>query len=103
MQLLIRISLLISFTVFAICLSGCGASRLGSTTPFDANKPLATPKAAVERPKIVALGDSLTAGFGLAEKESYPYLLQQKLTADGYNYEIINAGVSARARSTNRL
>jgi acyl-CoA thioesterase I len=47
-----------------------------------------------DKAKIVAFGDSLTAGFGLTEKESYPYLLQQKLTADGFDYEVINAGVS---------
>ena len=47
-----------------------------------------------DKPKIVAFGDSLTAGFGLEEKESYPYLLQKKLEADGYNYEVVNAGVS---------
>ena len=46
------------------------------------------------RPKIVAFGDSLTAGFGLLEKESYPFLLQQKLDAAGHNYEVVNAGVS---------
>jgi len=45
-------------------------------------------------PKIVAFGDSLTAGYGLAPDESYPSLLQKKLVADGYNYEVVNAGVS---------
>jgi len=46
-------------------------------------------------PKIVAFGDSLTAGYGLASpKQSYPSLLQQKLDADGFKYEVINAGVS---------
>ena len=45
-------------------------------------------------PKIVAFGDSLTAGFGLSESSSYPSLLQNKLTADGFDYEVINAGVS---------
>jgi acyl-CoA thioesterase-1 len=30
----------------------------------------------------------------LTEKESYPYLLQQRLKADGFDYEVINAGVS---------
>lgn len=47
-----------------------------------------------DKRKIVAFGDSLTAGFGLLEKESYPYLLQEKLKADGYDYEVLNAGVS---------
>ncbi|HTH50471.1 MAG TPA: arylesterase, partial [Pyrinomonadaceae bacterium] len=58
------------------------------------NRPLTTPPSTGNKPKIIAFGDSLTAGFGLAEKESYPYLLQQKLIADGYDYEVINAGVS---------
>jgi acyl-CoA thioesterase-1 len=53
-----------------------------------------TPEITTGRPKIVALGDSLTAGFGLTENESYPYLLQQKLNSDGYDYEVVNAGVS---------
>lgn len=52
------------------------------------------PQTATNKPKIIAFGDSLTAGFGLAEKESYPYLLQEKLKADGYDFEVINAGVS---------
>lgn len=45
-------------------------------------------------PKIVAFGDSLTAGYGLSESASYPSLLQNKLTADGFDYEVVNAGVS---------
>lgn len=57
-------------------------------------KPLATPQIKSDRPKIIAFGDSLTAGFGLLEKESYPYLLQEKLKEDGYDYEVVNAGVS---------
>jgi acyl-CoA thioesterase I len=44
--------------------------------------------------KIVAFGDSLTAGFGLQPSQSYPALLQQRLAADGYAYEVVNAGIS---------
>ena len=43
---------------------------------------------------MVAFGDSLTAGFGLTENESYPYILQEKLKAVGYDFEVVNAGVS---------
>ena len=46
------------------------------------------------RPRIVFLGDSLTAGLGLLEAQSYPALLQEKLDADGYDFEVDNAGVS---------
>jgi len=41
-----------------------------------------------------ALGDSLTAGLGLSPSQAYPALLQQRLTAEGFNFEVVNAGVS---------
>lgn len=46
------------------------------------------------RPKVVFLGDSLTAGYGLDETQSYPALLQQRMDAEGYAFEVVNAGVS---------
>lgn len=45
-------------------------------------------------PRILALGDSLTAGYGLPPGESFPAQLQAKLAADGFPAEVINAGVS---------
>jgi len=48
---------------------------------------------------ILAVGDSLTAGFGLAEEEAYPALLEKKLQADGHPYRVVNAGVSAETSS----
>lgn len=48
---------------------------------------------------IVAVGDSLTAGMGLAEEEAYPALLERRLQDDGYRYRVINAGVSAETSS----
>ena len=48
---------------------------------------------------ILAVGDSLTAGFGLVEEEAYPALLEKKLQADGHPYRVINAGVSAETSS----
>jgi len=53
-----------------------------------------SPSPAASLPKIVAFGDSLTAGLGLSATESYPSILQEKLRADGYQYEVVNAGVS---------
>jgi acyl-CoA thioesterase-1 len=43
---------------------------------------------------IVALGDSLTAGLGVAPDEAYPARLEQRLRREGYAYRVINAGVS---------
>lgn len=46
------------------------------------------------RPRIVFLGDSLTAGYGLRREESVPSLIQARLDSSGYAYEVVNAGVS---------
>lgn len=56
--------------------------------------PAAPAKPAKSLPKIVAFGDSLTAGLGLPQGASYPALLQKKLDADGFAYEVVNAGAS---------
>ena len=43
---------------------------------------------------IVALGDSLTAGLGVAADEAYPARLEARLAREGYGYRVVNAGVS---------
>lgn len=51
--------------------------------------------APAERPvKIVALGDSLTSGYGLPAGSAFPAKLQKALQAKGHAVEIANAGVS---------
>ena len=97
------------FCLSLIVLSGC--DRVNAPSPPSSSAPregigqqLGTdvtaqpgrPKAQIsaERPRIVAFGNSLTAGLGVAQHESYPAQLQQKLDAVGYSYRVINAGVS---------
>ena len=46
------------------------------------------------RLKVVALGDSVTAGLGVFQIEAYPALLQGKLEAEGYQWDVMNAGES---------
>ena len=48
---------------------------------------------------IIAVGDSLTAGYGLDEGESYPSLLKEKLREEGYRFNVINAGISGETSS----
>ena len=62
--------------------------------------PPATPqRTAAYEGTIVAVGDSLTAGLGVAEELSYPALLEKKLAAAGLRYRVINAGVSGETSS----
>lgn len=61
-----------------------------SAQPPSAASPAPDPAA----PVVLALGDSLTAGLGLPESQSYPALLQARLAAAGYPHRVVNAGVS---------
>ena len=78
---------LILFLVLLI--PGCGDE---STPPSD-------PKPPEYEGIIVAVGDSLTEGLGVAEESAYPALLEKKLQSDGYHYRVINAGVSGETSS----
>src|SRR4029450_7599432 len=62
-------------------------SEASPVTPAD-------PDAPPPRPRVVAFGDSLTIGLGLLEQEAYPALLQRKIDEAGYQFEVVNAGVS---------
>ncbi len=48
---------------------------------------------------IVAVGNSLTAGLGVAEEFAYPALLERKLAAGGFRYRVVNAGISGETSS----
>jgi acyl-CoA thioesterase-1 len=43
---------------------------------------------------LTVLGDSLTAGFGVEREEAFPSLIQERLRREGYDYRVVNAGVS---------
>jgi acyl-CoA thioesterase-1 len=51
--------------------------------------------------KIIAFGDSLTAGYGVSQTESYPSQLETALLADSYNVRVINSGVSGETSRGN--
>lgn len=94
MKYIIREIVVFCFIAAVGVLSGCGSAEADRHTAANANRPLVLPKVSTNLPKIIAFGDSLTAGFGLAETESYPFLLQRRLISDGFDYEVVNAGVS---------
>jgi acyl-CoA thioesterase I len=67
------------------------------TAPIASTSGLASPMAAVDKPtapRVVALGDSLTAGLGLQRDDAYPAVLQRKFKEAGSSIEVVNAGVS---------
>jgi len=54
----------------------------------------AAAQAGVERPVILAVGESTTEGYGVPRDLSYPAQLQKELDKRGYHYRVINQGVS---------
>ena len=70
---------------------------------------LPLPARATEAPVLLIVGDSISAGFGLAAGEGWVNLLATKLKAGGYNYGVVNASISGdttaggRARLPNLL
>jgi acyl-CoA thioesterase-1 len=87
-------------------LVGCRADKTAKQAEsIDSNKPvpaaaasapaqMATPPTVDSRPLIVCFGDSLTAGYGADLGQSYPDYLQADLNAKGYDYRVLNEGIS---------
>ena len=78
----------------SVLLAACRSEAPAAVPASKAPGPVAAPEPVAARPRIVFLGDSLTAGLGLEAAQSFPALIGQRLVTEGYNYEIVNAGVS---------
>jgi len=78
----------------SLILSGCSQE-----SPVETTIVVTQPPASAYAGTIVAVGDSLTAGLGVAEEQAYPAQLARRLQTEGYNYQVINAGVSGETSS----
>ena len=74
----------------SLCAFFCGSQEASSASPSAGPPSGGT---------IVAVGDSLTAGFGVPESEAYPALLDKKLRSAGYNWRVVNAGINGETSS----
>jgi acyl-CoA thioesterase-1 len=76
-------------------LAGLVAGLLGCEQPSrEARETTTPPIATADRPSVVFLGTSLTAGLGLEPEQAYPALIQQKIDSAGLGFRVVNAGVS---------
>ncbi|HNQ15689.1 MAG TPA: GDSL-type esterase/lipase family protein, partial [Pyrinomonadaceae bacterium] len=83
-----KIVIIAAIAALAIVFSGCGGSAARESN-VNLNRPLVVPSVRADRPKIVAFGDSLTAGYGAEMGQDYPSVLA-KLSG----WQVVNAGVS---------
>jgi acyl-CoA thioesterase-1 len=85
----------LAVAVLAAAACGAPAEERASARPnAEGTTQPTNPSDLASRPRIVVLGDSLTAGLGLPVEEAFPSVLQQRLDDRGFKYEVVNAGVS---------
>ena len=83
--------------VIALALAACSRGPEPAAPAPESRTAPAEPDAvspAADLPAVVFLGDSLTAGYGLAEEQAFPALLEARMRAAGIDLPIVNAGVS---------
>ena len=80
------------FVILAL-LIGCSTSEK-QNTPQVQTPPTEASEAEEEKAKIVVLGDSISAGYGLPEDQSWPSVMGAELEKAGHPVQIINAGQS---------
>ena len=98
MQRILKQAGWLAAVLLLLAVYGCGET----TPPAETSTAVAPPAEQASAPRdgiIVAVGDSLTAGYRVAEDEAYPAILQQRLDAAGYRYDVINAGISGETSS----
>ena len=76
-------------TIIFACAAALAAMVVPAHAPLAQGQPI----------RLVALGDSLTAGYGLPQEAAFPVVLERALKAKGYNVEVANAGVSGDTAS----
>ena len=88
--------LLTIVAAIVVASAACAQPDVGPVTTSTESAPAAAVGRApsTNAPRVVFLGDSLTAGYGLAKEESVPSLIQKRLQERGYAHEVVNAGVS---------
>lgn len=74
--------------------AGCSPAEDPVSRPAAELPGEAAPVPAPAGPRIVFLGDSLTAGYGLTPAEAYPALVERRLRERGLDFAVVNAGVS---------
>jgi acyl-CoA thioesterase-1 len=102
----------LALSAAAVAVAACGAPPDGvggNPAPSSASTPDRAPAAAApaapappaapaapiaSRPRLVVLGDSIAAGYGLRRDESFPARLQERIDREGLGFEVVNAGVS---------
>ena len=95
----------LSMSVIALALAGCASETEEAVAPGAEETASAAPEDIAvegEEVRILAFGDSLFAGYNLAEHEGYPERLERALRQAGVNARVVDAGVSGDTSAAGR-
>ena len=84
----------------AACSGAKDTAAARAPAPAETKAPPGLDTAPPAKSKVVALGDSITAGLGVYQVDAYPAQLQAMIDAEGYNFEMVNAGESGDTSAT---
>ena len=89
----------VSLAALIVTFSSCSRQRETQATESQASDPRPSPvplpqPAADHRKVLVVFGDSISAGYGLPDGQSFPDDLQKKLDAEGKPWRVVNLGIS---------
>ena len=104
MQFFSRFSLYaLLFVIVAACSSQPDTQSAQQTSTADTTQLTSSDTATQNeeaKPTILFFGNSLTAGYGLDPDQAFPALIQEKLDSLGYDYQVINAGLSGETTAS---
>ncbi len=75
-------------------LVSCGTEKKPSQEQIEQSMTADQPAKAVKKPVLMFFGNSITAGYQLDPDEAFPALINDKMDTSGYDYQVINAGLS---------
>lgn len=87
-----------------VLVSACGPGDGGRESKSDpgslaADSSQAPPASTTDRPVVLFLGNSLSAGYGVEPDSAFPNLIKARIDSLGWNVEIVNAGLSGETTS----
>ncbi|MUP47468.1 arylesterase [Gramella sp. BOM4] len=102
MKLTISRSAGLSFLLFCFVLLSCGNSEKKETKEASENTEVVESESQESEKLILFFGNSLTAGMGLESAESFPAVIQRKIDSLGYDYKVVNAGLSGETTASGK-
>lgn len=88
--------------LMAALLWACSGGEIEPTSSKPATQPAQLTTQQEAAPKLIFLGNSLTAGYGLELEQAFPNLIQQRIDSLGWPYEVVNAGISGETTAGGR-